>query len=169
MAHVRHPGVEVINFGPLRVTNRGAMPLALFSIQSRTSAHGPPLVVSPIEAHYLEVGEAVRRMPTIAERGPGGLRGLPVETGARVRLAITPGVTGRCRLLLRAAAHGNQTAVSATVGGVTRRGFILREPALLNLGPYPRAASVVSLRIGTGPRGSRTRVIIGDVRLLASR
>src|SRR5215210_4505665 len=69
LANVSHPGVAVINFGPLRVTNRGALPLALFSIHPRTARRGPPLVVSPIQAVYLRAGEAMRRMPAIAEAG----------------------------------------------------------------------------------------------------
>jgi hypothetical protein len=167
LANISHPGVAVINFGPLRVTNRGALPLALFSIHPRTAGHGPPLVISPIQAVYLRAGEAVRRMPAIAEPGPGGLRGIAVFPGDLVRLAITPGVQGRCRLLVRAVTRGAGAVVSATVGGVTRSAFIGPYPTLLYLGPYPRTSTVVRIRVSrSGRGGSRVRVLLGNSRLV---
>lgn len=167
IASVGHPGVAVISFGPLRVTNRGVLTLALFSIHPRTPRQGPPLVVSPLQAVYLRAGEAVRRMPAIAEPGPGGLRGITVSPGDLVRLAITPGVQGRCRLLLGAVARGADVVVTATVGGVTRRGVIRVNPTFLHLGPYPRTSAVVRINISrSGLRGSRARVLLGAVRLV---
>jgi hypothetical protein len=167
LASVGHPGIAVINFGPLRVTNRGALPLALFSIQASTKRQGPPLVISPLQAVYLRAGEAVRRMPAIAEPGPGGLRGITVFPGDLVRLAITPGLQGRCGLLIHAVAREGDVVVSAIVGGVMRKGLILRHPTLLYLGPYPRTSKIVRIRVSRrGRGGSRVRVLLGDSQLV---
>jgi hypothetical protein len=163
LANVGHPGVAVINFGPLRVTNLGALPLALFSIHSRTKRQGPPLVVSPVQAFYLRAGEAVRRMPAIADPGPRGLRGITLSPGDLVRLAITPGVHGRCRLLLRAVARGGDVVVSATVGGVTHQKVVRSRATLLRFGPYPRTAARVRIRISPSRRSDlHVRFLLGD-------
>jgi hypothetical protein len=167
LASVGHPGIAVINFGPLRVTNRDALHLALFSIQASSARRGPPLVVSPLQAVYLRAGEAVRRMPAIAEPGPGGLHGITVFPGDLVRLAITPGVQGRCGLLLHAVAREGDVVVSAIVGGVIRSGVIGRHPTLLYLGPYPRTSRIVRIRVSrSGRGGSRVRVLLGDSQLV---
>ena len=66
---VRTGSFQVITFGPLLTSKPGRIGLALISVAARSSAPGPNLLISPIQAQYLAQNELVTRMPALAELG----------------------------------------------------------------------------------------------------
>jgi hypothetical protein len=147
-------GHAVVNFGPFRVPGAGAIGLALTGVRARSPDPGPPVIISPVEARYLEPGEAIIRQDALRQAGPGGLRGLwlPVGTGAGFRVA--PGIGGRVDALLTGASSSGRLEVTVEMAGTKREITVSRDPVSVRVGPFPRVQRVIRLR-ARGPRDAQ--------------
>jgi hypothetical protein len=158
---------QVVNFGPLLAPGRGGIGVAVSSLQQQRNSPGPNLILSPLQAEYLAPGEWVTGMPALEEVGPGGRRGVYLRAGSSTRFAITPGVRCICHVALQGASVGGSLEVSVTVGSEVRASVLGSKAAGTRLGPFSRAAGVVSLNVRGSTNGSKAALFIGDLRLVA--
>jgi hypothetical protein len=159
---------QIINFGPLRASNGKQVGIALATVQARNPYPGPRLIISPLQAEYLLPGQAVMRMPALAETGPQGAPGIYIPAGITGRFAMTPGITGRCILTMRAGATAGPVQVTAAVGHELRSVIVGTRETVVSIGPFSHAAGVVSLTVAPR-RGRPGSVFIGDLRFVAAR
>jgi hypothetical protein len=157
---------HIVNFGPLLAARAGRTGVALVSVQPHGTGAGPNLVISPLQAEYLAPGEAVKRMPALAEMSSTGLRGLFLSSGATGRFAMTPGVVGRCSLALRAATDGGPLRVTATVGTEVHSGTVSGGGSVLRIGPFSHASAFLSLAVAGRPGSRPAGVYIGEARFV---
>jgi glycosyltransferase involved in cell wall biosynthesis len=157
ISEVRSP--QVVTFGPLRAPPRAPIGAALSSVRVDGSARGPRILVSPMEARYLQPGEAVTRPARVSQVGQGGLRGLEVPAGGSARLRITPGIHGPSDVRLRLTGVGNGASIAVTAASVTRRVVVPAHPKTVMVGPVP-AVEAVTVQVISGT------ALIGPVRLV---
>jgi hypothetical protein len=159
---------QVISFGPFLASKHGRTGVALKSVQPHDAKVGARLILSPIQAEYLAPGEAVMRMPALAELGPNGLRGMNIPDGVTARFQITPGISGRCMVTLKAAGIGGKLRVTAAVGSETHSVLAGSRPAVMHIGPFSHPSSVLSLNVSSHRAYASTRLFFSDVRLVAA-
>jgi hypothetical protein len=154
LAGVAHAG-SIINFGPFRANAGGAEPIgiALQSIDPSDSGHGPPLVVSPIEAVFQQPGSGFIRMAALAQGGPHGLRGLDVPAGSRATVRVTPGVRGAVDVRLGVTPNSHGGKVGVRVAGTRRQVRLRRRATSLTAGPFPHGAPIVTVTVPKTLRG----------------
>jgi hypothetical protein len=158
---------QVVNLGPLLAPAHGGVGVAVSSIQPHSNSPGPSLILSPLQAEYLPPGEYVTGMPALEEVGPGGLRGVYLRAGSTTRFAMTPGVRCACSLALRGASVGGSLQVSLTVGSEVRSSTVTSRSAVVRIGPFSQAGSVVSLGVRQPASGSNGSLFVGDLRFVA--
>jgi hypothetical protein len=168
LAPINSGAFQVISFGPFLAPKHGRTGVALMSVESHSAKAGARLLLSPLQAEYLAPGEAVMRMPALAERGPDGLRGMHIVNGVTARFRITPGVSGRCMVTLKAAGVGGALRITAAVGKETRSTFVGGRPAVVHIGPFSHSSSVLSLNASSRGGHTSTRLFISDLRLTAT-
>jgi hypothetical protein len=164
IAPVYSGALQVINFGPFLAPKHGRTGVALKSVQPHDAKVGARLLLSPLQAEYLAPGEAVMRMPALAELGTNGLRGMNIPSGVKARFQVTPGISGRCMVTLKAAGIGGTLRVTAVVGNETHSVFVGSRPTVLHIGPFSHPGADVSLNVSRG-RYASTRLFLSDVRL----
>jgi hypothetical protein len=165
IAGVRPGGFTIIDFPPFRVGREARIGLALSSVQPGSTAQGPPLLVSPMQAEYVPAGEAPLRMPALAELGPGGARGLSVAAGLEGHFAVAPGVRCPCNLDVVGAAVGTASlGVTARVGAVARRARVTSHLERISLGPFAEASETLTLTVDRGATAAST-MFLGSIRL----
>jgi hypothetical protein len=142
------PAYTVVNFGPLRVSGVGTLPIALYAIPARRGARAPQLVVSPPQAIYLAPGQAVSRMPALNALGSSDFSGEPIAEGGVASFRVTPGVRGRVQVVVTGETSAGSLSIAATLGTTTHSGVIGATPATLALGPFPAGGANIVLRIG---------------------
>ena len=135
----------MINFGPL-LSGKRRQPtgIALLSVQPHSANAGDDLRLS-LQAEYLAPGEALMRMPALAELGPAGSRGLSIARGVNARFQMTPGVTGPCMVALRGASVGGNLQVAIAIGNQRRSALVQGRPAVTYIGPFSRTGSTLTL------------------------
>lgn len=153
--------------GPLRVPSRGQIFLQLRPIDARTTAIGPPMVISPIQAWYLASGEAIIRMPALRAEA-NGVSGFPVVPGSTAYFRIAPGVHGRVDAIIDAVSAGRPSRVTVSVGGSSHNAALSGAPAPVLLRGYPRAAAEVAVTVPPPSAGGAT-VVVGGIRLVPTR
>lgn len=156
---------QVINVGPLVAPQSGGVGLALSSLQPHTASTGASIVLSPLQAEYLAPGEWVTSMPALSETGPGGLRGVYLERGSKTSFAITPGVRGRCELVMRAAGIGGSPTVAVRVGSEVRTVHVAASLNLIRVGPFSHSSEAVSLAVNAAASG--TSIFVSKIQLVA--
>jgi hypothetical protein len=159
---------QVVNFGPLLAPGRGGVGLALSSVQPQNASPGPTLLLSPLQAEYLGPGQWVRSMPALAEIGPGGVRGVYLPGGSTTRFAMTPGVRGGCTLTLQEASVGGAAQIAVAVGSEVRSASVGTRPAVIHIGPFKGASSVLSLKVTAPSARTNTELFISDMRFVAA-
>jgi hypothetical protein len=157
-----------VNFGPLLVPKSGPIGLTINSLPARGGGAGPRLIVSPVQAEYLAPGEWVTGMPALAEFGPGGQRGVYLASGSTTRFAMTPGIAKRCLLELHAASVGGPISITTTVGRETRTVVLGGDPTVLQVGPFSRSESVVSLSVRSSVASADNSLFISRMRFIAA-
>jgi len=165
---VNSGSLQVINFGPFLASKHGRTGVALKSVQPHGAKVGARLLLSPLQAEYLAPGEAVMRMPALAELGPNGLRGMWIASGVTARLKITPGISGRCMVTLTAAGVGGTLRVTAAIGNETHSVLVGSRPAVMHVGPFSHPSGILSLSASSPAGHASTRFIVNNVRLVAA-
>jgi hypothetical protein len=160
---------QVITFGPLIAPAHGPIGIALSSVQPESSGQGADLLLSPLQAEYLEPGEAVMRMPALAEPGPDGSRGLYVTGGVTARFAMTPGIVGSSVVALQGATVAGFAHVTVRVGAETHSAVASNRMKTILIGPFSHAASVLSMTLGGFPGSAKVSVFIKDLRFASAR
>lgn len=150
---------QVLNYGPLHAAPGRSTGVALMAVAQSGASPGPPLVLSPIQAVFLAPGEALMRMPALAEPGPGGVRGLFVPAGASASFPVTPGMRGPAALRLRGAANRTGIAITVSDGTETRSNAIPRGRSTTVLGTFAHPGGLLSLSVHA-PAGHGAGVFI---------
>jgi hypothetical protein len=160
-------GYEVINYGPL-LSGAGLhrIGLALSSVQPHSASVGADLLLSPLQSEYLAPGQAVVRMPALAETGPAGARGLLIARDVDAQFRITPGVTGRYMVALKGESIGSALHVTITVGNQRHSVLVRTGPAVSYVGPFSHADSVLSLRATAAVGRTGGGLLVSSVRLV---
>jgi hypothetical protein len=147
-----------ITFGPLRTKSDPPIPSAIMSAQLTAAEAGPQILVSPIEAQYLQPGQAVP-LPTAAQAtGPEGLSGTAIVDGGSTDVDITPGVRGRVRVRVLAVALSGEPELRVSMAGRAEKSGVPPKPRLLQLGPF-RSSRKLTIRVRGG------NALVGDVRI----
>lgn len=157
--------LQVISFGPFLASKHGRTGVALKSVQPHGANVGARLLLSPLQAEYLAPGEAVMRMPALAELGPNGLRGMQIASGATAHLKITPGISGRCMVTLTAVGVGGASRITAAVGNEVHSALVGSHSAVVRIGPFSHPSSILSLSASSHAGHASTRFIVNNVRL----
>lgn len=166
IAYVRAGNYEVINFGPLLSANgRQRIGIAISSVQPYSAKAGDDLRLSPLQAEYLAPGEALMRMPALAEVGPAGSRGLSIAPGANARFQMTPGATGPCMVALQGASVGGNLQVTIAIGNQRRSALVRDRSAVTYIGPFSRTGGALTLTVNA-PARENGSLFLSNVRFV---
>jgi hypothetical protein len=159
---------QVMSFGPLLAPKRGRIGVALTSVQLKSSSPGPSLILSHLGAEYLTTGQWVTGMPTLASVGPGGVRGLYLNSGTTARFAMTPGIVGRCTVILRGKGNGSTVKVTVTDGNQVHSALVRSHLGVVDIGPFSHTSSSLLVTVSAPTARSGGPLFVADMRFAST-
>ena len=164
-AFVGNRAFEVINFGPLPTPTRGPIDITLSSRTSTGEAGGPSLVMSPLQSEFRQAGEWVTPLPALFQPGPAGSRGLYLLPGSSTRFALTPGVRGKCVVVLEGASSRGDVKIAVSMGREAHSVLLRDSLTSANLGPYARSGGVLTESVEPRHAKPASSLFVSHIRL----